>query len=208
MGKMDEIIIVAPRNEVFNNEELTFQGVETDENKTKEIVSNINRTFSVMRRGDAEENPAYKQPIPYVAIKRGNQIFSYERLSGGGETRLHNQISLGVGGHLNDVEGQDFYGVLVDGLQRELSEELFINKDKLTLTTVGLINDDENEVGKVHIGMLVVGELPEDEEVSVREIDQLKGQWIDIKNLPYADTYERLESWSKFVADILVGKLF
>jgi predicted NUDIX family phosphoesterase len=204
MSKMDEMIIVAPRKEVFFNESLTFQGVETDENKTKQIVGNFARTYSVMRRGDAEENTDYKQPIPYVAIKRGDEIFTYKRLQGGGEKRLHNQISLGVGGHLNNVENVDFYGIVADGLQRELEEELFINKDKLQLTTIGLINDDENPVGKVHVGMLVIGELPLDEEVTVRETDQLKGEWIKISDLKNDDIYSHLESWSQFVADILV----
>jgi predicted NUDIX family phosphoesterase len=200
---MDEIIIVAPRTEVFDNEKLAFQGVETDKYNVKQITENISRTYSIMRRGDAEENPNYKQPIPYCAIKRGNQVFSYKRLTGGGEVRLHNQISLGVGGHLNNVEGLDFYGVLADGLQRELEEELFINKDKLILNTVGLINDDENEVGKVHIGMLVIGELPEDEEVSVRETDQLLGEWINIEDLRKSEIYDNLETWSQFVVDVL-----
>ena len=202
-NKMDEIIIVSKRSNVFADETLTFQGVNSDKGTTKQIVANLSNSFSTMRRGDAEENEDYKQPIPYCVIKRGNEVFAYKRLSGGGEARLHNQISLGVGGHLNNVEGLDFLGVLEDGLQRELEEELFINKDKLDLETVGLINDDENEVGRVHIGMLVVAELPEGEEVSVRETDQLLGEWIKVEDLKKPDIYDSLESWSQFVADIL-----
>lgn len=201
---MDEIIIVAPRKEVFDNEKLSFQGTLTDKYQTVKITENIARTYTTMRRGDAEENVNFKQPIPYVALKRGDEVFSYKRLSGGGEARLHNQISLGVGGHLNNVEGLDFYGVLADGLQRELEEELFINKDKLTLTTIGLINDDSNDVGKVHIGMLVIGELPLDEEVTVQETDQLLGEWIKIADLKNPEVFDNLETWSQFVADILV----
>lgn len=206
MGKMDEIIIVAPRKEVFDNERFTFQGVEDSKFNVKYITDNIARSYRTMRRGDAEENTNFKQPIPYLAIKRGNQVFSYKRLTGGGEVRLHNQISLGVGGHLNDVEGLDFHGVLADGLQRELEEELFINKESLTLQTIGLINDDENEVGKVHIGMLVIGELPEGEEVSVRETDQLLGEWINIDDLNNPEIYDNLETWSQFVVNILKGE--
>jgi predicted NUDIX family phosphoesterase len=207
MGKMDEMILVAPRKEVFNNETLTFQGVNSDEETLKIIVSNIANTFSVMRRGDAEENPEFKQPIPYCVIKRGNEVYVYERLQGGGETRLHNQLSLGVGGHMNKFETDDFYEQLSVNLERELDEELLIDGKRLSLDTIGLINDDENEVGKVHIGLLVIAELEKNATVSVRETDQLKGEWISIENLPYADTYERLESWSKFVTDILVRNL-
>lgn len=203
MNKMDEIIIVAPRKEVYENERLTFQGVNSNLNETKVIEENIAKSFSTMRRGDAEENEAYKQPIPYCVIKRGDQVFAYKRLTGGGEKRLHNQISLGVGGHLNNVEGLDFHGILTDGLNRELEEELVINLDKLKMKTIGLINDDANDVGRVHIGMLVIGELPETEDVEVRETDQLLGEWINVKDLKQPETYEALESWSQFVVDIV-----
>jgi predicted NUDIX family phosphoesterase len=202
VGKMDEKILVAPRQLVFNNEQLTFQGVNSDTETVKQIVKNMSDTYSVMRRGDAEEDPTYKQPIPYAVIKRGNQVFAYRRLSGGGEARLHNQISFGVGGHCNQIEGLDFYALIAENLRRELNEELVIKENSLTLETVGLINDDENEVGKVHLGMLVIGELKESEDVSVRETDQLEGFWINIDELK--DVYEDLETWSQFVADILI----
>jgi predicted NUDIX family phosphoesterase len=203
MGKMDEMIIVAPRNEVFNNEELTFQGVNSDKEILKQVVSNLANSYSVMRRGDAEENETFKQPIPYCVLKRGNEVFVYERLQGGGEARLHNKLSMGVGGHMNKFEVEDFYEQLSVNLERELDEELQIDGERLSLETVGLINDDENEVGKVHIGLLVIAELKEDAEVSVKETDQLKGYWYNAESLKEKDTYDRLESWSKFVADIL-----
>ena len=203
MGKMDEMIIVAPRVNVFNNETLTFQGVNSDNETLKEVVSNLANTYSVMRRGDAEENPTFKQPIPYCVLKRGNEVFVYERLQGGGETRLHSKLSMGVGGHMNKFEVEDFYEQLSVNLERELEEELLIDGDRLSLDTIGLINDDENEVGKVHIGLLVIAELKEDATVAVRETDQLKGMWLTIEDLTQSDTYERLESWSQFVVDVL-----
>jgi len=203
MGKMDEMIIVAPRVNVFNNETLTFQGVNSDNETLKEVVSNLANTYSVMRRGDAEENPTFKQPIPYCVLKRGNEVFVYERLQGGGETRLHSKLSMGVGGHMNKFEVEDFYEQLSVNLERELEEELLIDGDRLSLDTIGLINDDENEVGKVHIGLLVIAELKEDATVAVRETDQLKGMWLTIEDLTQSNTYERLESWSQFVVDVL-----
>jgi len=200
---MDELIIVAPRYKVFEDESLTFQGVNSDKETLKLIVENIASSYSIMRRGNAEENPEFKQPIPYCVIKRGNQVYAYERLSGGGETRLHNKISLGAGGHMNEFVSKDFYEVLSINLERELEEELNIQGERLSLDTVGLINDDVNEVGKVHIGLLVIAELADDADVSVRETDQLKGTWLNVEELTQPDTYERLESWSQFVADIL-----
>src|SRR5437763_6658516 len=98
MGKMDEIIIVAPRSYVFEDEELSFQGTLLSKVKIDAIVKNLSESWELMRRGDAEENECFKQPIPYAVIQRGDKIFVYERLKGAGETRLHNKLSLGVGG--------------------------------------------------------------------------------------------------------------
>lgn len=206
MNKMDEIILVAPRNEVFEDEKLTFQEVLSNQSKVDRIVRNIANSVSTMRRGDAEENELFKQPIPYIVIKRGGQIFMYERLKGGGEKRLHSQLSLGFGGHMNEVEGLDFNETLYTNTYRELEEELNIQgllDGKLH--TIGLINDDENNVGKVHIGLLGVLELPLGSEVTVRETDQIDGKWISVTQLKDKEsvTYKRLESWSQFVADIL-----
>lgn len=201
-NKMDEMIIVAPRDAVFENEQLTFQGVNSNLETLKQIMNNVEKSYSIMCRGDAEENEAFKQPIPYCVLKSGDKVFAYERLTGGGETRLHNQVSLGLGGHMNAIEADTFNEVLFENMSRELEEEVYISSD-LKLETVGLINDDLNNVGKVHLGLLVIGHLAEDATVEVREVDQLKGMWINISDLKNEEVYNSLESWSKFVADIL-----
>lgn len=206
MSKMNEQIIVASRTSVFNDEELAFQGVNSNQSTVKQITENIANSFSVMRRGNAEEDKDYKQPIPYAVLKRGDEVFIYERLTGGGEDRLHNQLSLGVGGHANDTGEDNFDELIINNLNRELEEELIINHDQeldMSLEYAGLINDDENDVGLHHIGILSIIELPLNTDVQVRETEQLKGGWISIQNLKKQDTYQDLESWSQFVADIL-----
>ena len=53
-----------------------------------------------------EEDPSYKQLISYCLLENEkNEILVYKRLSDGGESRLHGQSSIGVGGHMNDVIG-------------------------------------------------------------------------------------------------------
>jgi predicted NUDIX family phosphoesterase len=205
MNKMDEIIIVAPRKHVFNNEGLTFQGTLRDKEIADIILENINDTCHVMRRGDAEEDSSYKQPIPYALIKRGNEIFVYERLKGAGETRLHNKLSLGVGGHMNDIEdAKNFTELMLENLYRELEEELIISTTiEPELKVIGLINDDSDEVGQVHLGILVVLEVHKDTLVSVRETEELAGKFISLDKLKVPEVYERLENWSKIVVDIL-----
>ena len=205
MGKMDEMILVAPREEVFAKETLTFQGVNSDQETIQKIMTQIERHFSEMRRGDAEENPSFKQPIPYVVIKREDEIFVYERLEGGGEARLHNKLSLGFGGHMNFAAGLDFADILKLNTDRELNEELLIaESDKEKMITLGLINDDGNSVSEVHIGILSALELKAGARVEVKDKDQIAGRWMKAADLKEKSGYDRLEPWSQFVVDILV----
>ncbi|AJC23838.1 hypothetical protein IGX41_07070 [Bacillus velezensis] len=205
MNKMDEIILAAPRSDVFQNEMLTFQGVNSEDERIVNIMAQIEAHFFEIRRGDAEEDPRFKQPIPYVVIRRDDEVFVYERLAGGGESRLHNKLSLGFGGHMNPMEGTaSFTEVLKQNTDRELAEELYIREeDKQNIVTLGLINDDENDVGKVHIGILSALQLASAAQVEVKEKDQIAGRWMKLSELKEENVYQRLEAWSQFVADIL-----
>lgn len=203
-NKMDEMIIVAPGAWIFQGNDLFFQGVLTDPEKIKEITSNLDEAIGFMRRGDAEKALQFKQPIPYAVIKRGNEIFIYERLTGGGEERLHNKLSIGVGGHMNRTsQTHTFEEELKINLLREVEEELDIDEGKFEVNTIGFINDNTNEVGVVHLGVLVTIEISEEQNVKVRETDQLSGRFISIEELKEKETYDRLENWSKLAADIL-----
>lgn len=205
MNKMDEIILAVPRSDVFQNEMLTFQGVNRKDERIVNIMAQIEAHFFEIRRGDAEEDPRFKQPIPYVVIRRDDEVFVYERLAGGGESRLHNKLSLGFGGHMNPMEGAaSFSEVLKQNTDRELAEELYIREeDKQNIVTLGLINDDENDVGKVHIGILSALQLASAAQVEVKEKDQIAGRWMKLSELKEENVYQRLEAWSQFVADIL-----
>lgn len=212
MGKMDEIILVAKRDKVFDNEKEHFQGA-VNKNvhpySIGKIMKALGDNIETMRRGDAEEDATYKQPIPYAVIKQGDKYFGYTRLTGGGEARLHGAISLGVGGHMNEIEGMQmdtFDNVLLENLRRELNEELnidYVDGGAVRMDTeiIGLINDDTNEVGRVHLGILAFINVSENAIITVAETDQLEGRWYTAEELK--ENYERLENWSKIVADIL-----
>jgi len=215
MSKSDEIVIVAPRKAIFDNERLTFQGVETDKDKCNEILANIQKSFISMRRGSSKElhtpldknaelNTEFKQLIPYAVIRRGDELFTYERLEGGGESRLHGTLSLGAGGHMNSVAGvSNFMEVVMTNLERELDEELDFSSDEKITHVIGFINDDLHETGKVHLGVLLIIDIPETVEVTVREVDELDGDFVPIVSLKSKTIYNRLESWSQIVIDTL-----
>jgi predicted NUDIX family phosphoesterase len=197
MNKMDEMILVVPRDEVFPDGR-AFQGF--DSKRVDEVLLAVAVHGRLMRRGDAEEDATYKQPIPYVVIARpaedgALEVFAYERLGGGGETRLHGRVSVGVGGHVNVVsDGPDMLPALLAEAGREIEEEVdILGGCSPHIRVAGLINDDSDAVGEVHLGLLMVALLPAGTDVHVRETEQLLGRFVRLDSL--AET-ERLENWS------------
>lgn len=200
MGKMDEMILAVDRGHLFQDELFTFQGVLTNKVTVRTIMKKFNKYIQV-RRGDAEEDKTLKQPIPYAIVRRGEEVFLYKRLSAGGEARLHDQLSIGVGGHMNKINDiRNWDENLMINFHRELGEELHITMNGvMDPKIIGLINDDEGPAGLYHVGILLVLDLPEHAEVSVRETDQLEGCWVRTQDLTKSPLFEGLESWSQMI---------
>ena len=150
-------------------------------------------------RALAEESPEWKQLIPYVVVRDGPLTFLMERTSAGGDPRLHRKASIGVGGHLNPVDaGED---PLQGGLRREWAEELEADWEP-QFRLLGLLNDDSNPVGSVHLGVVFEVEAA-GRPVRVRETEKLSGRMADGSEV--AAAWDRLETWSQLVAAALLG---
>ncbi len=127
-----------------------------------------------VERDYAERSPHLKQIIPYGVVVAGGEVLLLKRLSKGGESRLHDKLSIGVGGHINPCDadgGRD--GLLAAATHRELAEELAFDRIA-SVRAVGILNDDSNPVGAVHLGLVNVVTI--DGPVSIRETDQLEGE--------------------------------
>lgn len=148
-------------------------------------------------RAAVEEDPTLKQIIPYLIIRHGERIFLFQRSGRGGEPRLHGRFSIGVGGHIvrEDSDGAD--DLLRAGLSRELTEELII-AGSWTARPVGVLNDDETPVGRVHFGVVYVVET-ERPEVRVREDDRLSGRLAGAEEILAARS--GMEGWSRLILD-------
>jgi len=148
--------------------------------------SRILKNFCYMKRRLAEKDPTYKQPISYSIIVNPTlkQVFAYQRSardSKYSEKRLQGKWSWGIGGHIEKFDTQNGNPIHTSML-RELKEEVEINgtiKPKI----LGYINNDSDEVGKVHFGILYVIETnakivkPKDPEIDngkLRPIRELK----------------------------------
>lgn len=209
MSKLDEMIVVAPRRLVFDDETNTFHGfLPLADPRTERILKGLAERPRQARRGDVEEDCSLLQPIPYVAIVRETaaaaELFAYTRLSGGGEKRLHGRISIGTGGHMNRTFDLATLRAVVDReAARELDEELAFrdgtgsNVAPPPARLVGLINDDTGDVQRVHLGLLAMIELPADWQVEVRETERLQGRWTTARALSEPELAPRLEEWSR-----------
>ncbi|WP_299464813.1 phosphoesterase [uncultured Gimesia sp.] len=114
--------------------------------------------ISFRPRDTVEEDPSFKQLIPYCIFRHEGKIFYYTRGSKGGEQRLHSKRSIGIGGHISLEDEGKTGSTYREGMQREINEEV-VMETKYTEQCVGLINDDETEVGKVHLGIVHIFDL-------------------------------------------------
>jgi len=162
------------------------------------VMALIRSNGCFIPRPEAELDPGYRQIIPYVAVVRGDEVFATTRLNKGGEARLHGMMSLGVGGHMNEIDREGDW--LMHCLRREIDEEVDLQNFG-TLTLRGLINDASNEVGSVHLGFFFT--LTTEGDVAVKETEKLEGGFVRIGELPALK--ERMESWSQIVIDELVS---
>jgi predicted NUDIX family phosphoesterase len=185
-----EQVLVLPRDRVPGG--CGFTGIRAADDAALLVLRIAVRQYGrYVPRSAAENDPAFKQLIPYVVVRQEPRLFLMERSSAGGDARLHGKASLGVGGHLNPVDrGED---PLLGGLRREWSEEL-IAEFEPDFRLVGFLNDDSSPVGLVHLGVVFTVET-NSRAVSVREHEKLTGRFATPDEVLAA--WERLETWSQ-----------
>jgi predicted NUDIX family phosphoesterase len=141
-----------------------FEGFHPDATRYMgELLDDHTATFRP--RGKVEDDPTFLQVIPYVLCRFNGDIFGYSRGTDGGENRLASRWSIGVGGHINDgdmvgCDGWNPRWVYGRGLWRELREELGY-EPRGTISRFGVIFDQSDKVGCVHIGFCHILELAE-----------------------------------------------
>ncbi|MDY0171239.1 MAG: phosphoesterase [Thermoguttaceae bacterium] len=157
-------------------------------------------------RGEVEIDPGFKQLIPYVIFRHTDAdgrvtVFEYTRGTGQGEGRLHRKRSVGIGGHIaaGDTEGNG--SPYEEGMRRELEEEVDI-RTPYTARCVGLINDDETEVGRVHLGVVHLFDV-ERPDVHSREPEILGAGFRPVADL--LSDLTGFETWSKICLEALFG---
>lgn len=192
MGKQDENILVVKRSILFPQD--AFQGIKAFE--SSEWVTTILEKKEFLPRSLMETDPTYKQIIPYLVFMHENKLFLMQRQTKASETRLQGKFTLGIGGHIREEDMSE--NDISTWARREFHEEVIYN-DEFTIEPLGMINDDSNDVGKVHIGFVYIlrGKTPQ---ISVQEELQ-SGVLLTLEEC--ADFYDRMETWSQMVFDVL-----
>lgn len=181
-----------------------FQGFQQDAETYLQVLLRP-ENVSYRPRPAMEQDPSFKQLIPYVIFQHegpgGLELFQYTRGSGQGESRLHAKRSIGVGGHVSSIDadvGSDPYD---EGLRRELDEEVSIEAD-YTPRLAGLINDDETEVGRVHLGVVHIYQI-QSPAISPREDEMHAAGFQAVDQL--LTEAEAFETWSQICLRALFG---
>lgn len=192
MLKKDENILVIKRDIIFKN--LSIQGLkEVNFNLYQDLIEK-NKEFIL--RSVAENNPEYKQIIPYLVFNYKDKFFLMRRREQASETRLKSKYSLGIGGHIRqeDILNRSIF----DWAEREFKEEVNYSGN-FKIKPIGILNDDSNEVGQVHVGFVFLLQADSD---NIKVKSELKeGNLLTLTECE--KFYPEMETWTQIVFNFL-----
>lgn len=192
----EELVYAVPRRNLFEarHRRRPWRGVL--EVEAEPYLARARRYGAFRPRRDLEEDPSWKQVIPYLVVRDGARYLLMRRTRAGGDARLFERYTIGVGGHLNPGDGD-----VLAGLRREWREEIAADFEP-PFRFVGLLNDDEDPVGAVHLGFVYAADAG-GRAVAIRETDKLSGDFRAPEEV--AAVTDRMESWSRLLFEHLEG---
>lgn len=148
----------------------------------------------------AENDPAFKQLIGYCVLTSWNEkIFTYRRAMQDDkypEKRLQGKWSIGIGGHIEPTDrGEE--GIIIKSIKREIHEEIDMDGRIYGQALLGIINDDLNSVGQVHLGLFMIIRtfsvimFPKDPEIALGALNT-REEIIDL----FDQQRKNVEEWS------------
>lgn len=190
---MHEQILVVKRSDLFGTTP-AFQGLHAE--PLRHTLETIAEKKEFLPRPAMEVDETYKQIIPYLIFNVDDRYFIMQRQAKASEQRLKNKYTLGIGGHIRkeDMASESIF----DWASREFHEEVNYN-GPLSFEPLGVLNDDSNEVGKVHIGLVLLIK-GEHDAISIKS--ELKsGVLLSLNQMK--SYVEDMESWSQTVYHFL-----
>jgi len=183
---------------------LPESGFISDEKVVAGFVRAVQTQKQFLARSQAEQNATYLQPIPCAMLRYEDKVLVLRRKKAGHP--LHDTYALWAGGHV--AQADDGTEILVNTLNRELTEEVFIKEAfELNPTPLGLIRTNEDARASRHIGILYEIKLTSADvalalnQKEFRETrgSSMSGRLIDLPQV--AEIYSEMGDWSKFIVD-------
>jgi predicted NUDIX family phosphoesterase len=195
-ASMQEQILVIPNSKLFENH-TQWYGINHE--NIESILATIVQYQESMQRSLAENNQAYKQIISYLIFTFDGQLFVMQRKNKPNEQALANKLSIGIGGHMTqtDIQGQ----TLFDWVSREFEEEVTY-EGNLQMHTIGFLNDDTNEVGQRHLGLVILlkGDNPN---IAIHGNEHKSGQLMSMEEC--FEKLDQFEAWSQIILQRLIS---
>ncbi len=208
MTDKDRKILVVNREKLFRD--FSFSGWVSA--SSFDFASHITQNQEWMPRAEVEQNPTYKQPIPYSIIisPEPGAIFAYQRAKEDqhyGEKRLQGKWSWGVGGHV-ELTDQHRGDPLAIGRLRELREEIKefneSSQNMKRISTLGYIYLEDTDVDKVHFGIVSLVETNL-RKLTARDKEITNEKFMEIRELEAMceNPTIKVENWSRIVLPYL-----
>lgn len=200
-GFLDESVCVVPTGKVTG---LPDSGLVTDREVVSSFVRAVNLEKQFLPRSIAEQNPNFLQPIPCSILRHADKIL-FLKLKKPGHP-LHDTYAVWAGGHV--CQADDGTEILINALERELSEEVFIKEAfHLYRGPVALIRTNQDARASLHVGVLYEVDLKSEnvalalKQKEFRETrgSSMSGRLVEINRI--AEYYNSMGDWSKFIVD-------
>jgi predicted NUDIX family phosphoesterase len=194
LAPLSESILVVQVAKLFGPQNARWHGLK--QNDFEHYFSLVNKHKEFHPRAAMEQDPTYKQIIPYIIFQYEDRYFVMQRAANASEKRLQNKHTLGIGGHVRQEDLQ--HNSIIGWAQREFAEEVSFS-GQLSIEPFGIINDDSNDVGKVHLGFVLLAKGDSDK---IRVKSELKSG--SLKTIPeMIQLSDQMESWSQHVLNAL-----
>ena len=133
------------------------------------------------------------------------KYLSYVRGKRAGETRLLGLRSIGIGGHINPIDADNsslfayLYENYLTAVEREVAEEVSVETTH-TDRVVALLNDESNDVGRVHLGIVHYWIL---DTPKVNRREQMITQMAFMTPAELHQVRDTMETWSALCLELL-----
>lgn len=192
-----------------------FDGIKTNYKQYEKTLLN-RENIKFLPRVTAETDKNFKQVLSYVMIKYQNSILRFTR---GSYTSVRDYLKgrycIGFGGHVRSLD----FNLLslndsgyTNSIERELNEELKLRPGAVSadnIKTIGVLNDDSSDLGKVHLAFVHLLELNENDiqfEVKDMKRERSVNQLIFVPICELGNDFERYEYWSRLCIKTYFGK--